>query len=262
VEQIMSEKSFVLVEVEGPVGLLRLNRPEVYNVLSPSVLAELCDRAEELAASGAVRVLILTGSDKAFAAGADIQAMARASPIDIVEAGTLAYWQRLRRVEIPMIAAVSGYAYGGGCELAMTCDLIVASETACFAQPEIKLGIMPGAGGTQRLARAVGPYRAMEMILTGEPLSAEEGLQAGLVNRVVPVERYLDEARTLAKTIAERPPLAVRMARQAVRHGLETSLREGLEVERRNFTLLFDTDDQKEGMAAFLEKRPPNFTGS
>jgi enoyl-CoA hydratase len=257
----MSEQATVLVEIEGPIGLLRLNRPEVYNALSPVVLAALCDRAEELASGGEVRVLILTGSDKVFAAGADIQVMANASPSDIQRAPTLAYWQRLRRIEIPMIAAVSGYAYGGGCELAMTCDLIVASETARFAQPEIKLGIMPGAGGTQRLARAVGPYRAMEMILTGEPLGAQEALQAGLVNRVVPVERYLDEARQLARVIAERPPVAVRLARQAVRHGLETSLREGLEVERRNFTLLFDTADQKEGMAAFLEKRPPQFSG-
>lgn len=257
----MSEQPAVLVEIEEAVGLLRLNRPQVYNALSPAVLSELCDRAEALASGGEVRVLILTGSDKAFAAGADIQVMANASPSDIQRGGTLAYWQRLRRIEIPMIAAVSGYAYGGGCELAMTCDLIVASETARFAQPEIKLGIMPGAGGTQRLARAVGPYRAMEMILTGEPISAQEALQAGLVNRVVPVERYLDEARQLARVIAERPLVAVRLARQAVRHGLETSLREGLEVERRNFTLLFDTADQKEGMAAFLEKRPPQFSG-
>jgi enoyl-CoA hydratase len=257
----MSEQPAVLVEIDGRVGLLRLNRPQVYNALSPAVLSELCDRAEELASGGEVSVLILTGSDKAFAAGADIQVMANASPGDIQRGGTLATWQRLRRIEIPMIAAVSGYAYGGGCELAMTCDLIVASETARFAQPEIKLGIMPGAGGTQRLARAVGPYRAMEMILTGEPISAREALQAGLINRVVPVERYLDEARQLAQVIAERPPVAVRLARQAVRHGLETSLREGLEVERRNFTLLFDTADQKEGMAAFLEKRPPQFSG-
>ena len=257
----MREEPAVLVEIEDRVALLRLNRPEVYNALSPAVLSELCERAEALASSGEVRVMVLTGSEKAFAAGADIRAMANASPSDIQNGGTQAYWQRLRRIEIPMIAAVSGYAYGGGCELAMTCDLIVASETARFAQPEIKLGIMPGAGGTQRLARAVGPYRAMEMILTGEPISAQAALQAGLVNRVVPVERYLEEAKELARLIAERPPVAVRLARQAVRHGLETSLREGLEVERRNFTLLFDTADQKEGMAAFLEKRPPHFTG-
>ncbi len=257
----MGAEPLVLVEIEGPVGVLQLNRPDVYNALSPGLLSELCDRVEELARGGQVRVLILTGSDKAFAAGADIQAMANASPSDIQAAGTLAYWQRLRRIEIPMIAAVSGYAYGGGCELAMTCDLIVAAETARFAQPEIKLGIMPGAGGTQRLARAIGPYRAMEMILTGEPVSAQEAYRAGLVNRVVPAERCLDEARQLAQMIAARPPVAVRLARQALRHGLETSLREGLEVERRNFTLLFDTADQKEGMAAFLEKRPARFTG-
>lgn len=187
--------------------------------------------------------------------------MADYSPADVLRADTLSYWQRLRRISKPMIAAVSGYAFGGGCELAMTCDLIVASETAQFAQPEIKLGIMPGAGGTQRLVKAIGPYRAMELILTGEQISAKVAYDFGLINRLVPVERCLDEARELARMIASRPLVAVRLAREAVRHGIENTLREGLEVERRNYTLLFDTHDQAEGMSAFLEKRPPEFKG-
>jgi enoyl-CoA hydratase len=174
--------------------------------------------------------------------------------MDIIELDTRSYWERFRRISKPLIAAVNGYAYGGGCELALTCDMIVASETAAFAQPEIKLGIMPGAGGTQRLTRAIGPYRAMELILTGEPLSAREAYASGLVNRLVPAERLLDEARELAQLIASRPPVAVRLAREAVRHGLENTVREGLEVERRNFLLLFDTPEQKQKMAEFLKK--------
>jgi enoyl-CoA hydratase len=208
-----------------------------------------------------VRALIITGSPSVFAAGADIKVMAGYSSLDVIQANTRSYWQRLRGIQKPLIAAVSGYAYGGGCELAMLCDLIIASESARFAQPEIKLGIMPGAGGTQRLARAMGPYRTMEMILTGEPLNAQEAYAFGLVNRVVPVERYLEEARELALVIAQRPPIAVRLAREAVRYGVESTVQAGLEVERRNYIILFDTDDQKEGMAAFLEKRPPHFKG-
>jgi len=169
--------------------------------------------------------------------------------------------QRLWALDKPLIAAVSGVAFGGGCELAMSCDLIVAGETARFGQPEIKLGIMPGAGGTQRLVRALGPYRAMELILTGDPISAAEAHQAGLVNRVVADDKVLDEALALAMLIAERPPVAVRLARQAVRFGMERTLLEGLEIERRNYRMLYDTEDQKEGMAAFLEKREPKFKG-
>jgi enoyl-CoA hydratase len=225
------------------------------------MLSALSEALETLEKVAQVRVIVITGNARAFAAGADIKAMARWSPMDLIQADTLGFWQRIQRIGIPLIAAVSGYAYGGGCELAMLCDLIVASETASFAQPEIKLGIMPGAGGTQRLARAIGPYRAMEMILTGEPINANEAFAAGLANRVVPVERYLEEAKALARTIASRPPIAVRLARQAVRHGLENTAREGMEMERRNYTLLFSTSDQKEGMAAFLEKRQPDFKG-
>ncbi|NLG74478.1 MAG: enoyl-CoA hydratase [Chloroflexi bacterium] len=257
----MPDTEYVIVGREDTVAVLTLNRPEALNALSPAMLAALCDALESLDADEAVRAIIIDGGQRAFAAGADIQAMAQSTPMDIVRTGTLSYWQRIRRVNKPLIAAVSGYAYGGGCELAMLCDLIVASETARFAQPEIKLGIMPGAGGTQRLARAIGFYRAMEMILTGEPISARQAYEAGLVNRVVPPERYLDEALELARLIASRPPVAVRLAREALRYGYESTLRDGLEIERRNFTLLFDTQDQKEGMRAFLEKRSPDFSG-
>jgi len=257
----MPDTEYVIVGREDTVAVLTLNRPEALNALSPAMLAALCDALESLDADEAVRAIIIDGGKRAFAAGADIQAMAQSTPMDIVRTGTLSYWQRIRRVNKPLIAAVSGYAYGGGCELAMLCDLIVASETARFAQPEIKLGIMPGAGGTQRLARAIGFYRAMEMILTGEPISARQAYEAGLVNRVVPPERYLDEALELARLIASRPPVAVRLAREALRYGYESTLRDGLEIERRNFTLLFDTQDQKEGMRAFLEKRSPDFSG-
>jgi len=257
----MNPTQLTLLERDGPLALVTLNRPEALNALSPEMLAALCDQLEALDADPQVRVIILAGDRRAFAAGSDIKSMARATSQDILRMDTIRYWQRLRQVSKPLIAAVSGYAFGGGCELALTCDLIVAAESAQFAQPEIKLGIMPGAGGTQRLAKAIGPYRAMEMVLTGEPLSARQAFDLGLVNRLVPDERLLEEARELGWLIASRPPLAVRLARQALRHGVETTLNEGLEVERRNFVQLFDTFDQKEGMAAFLEKRPPEFKG-
>ena len=257
----MNENALVLVEYDGPVAITILNRPEVLNALSPDMLEVLCETLESLSQTAQVRVIVLTGNERAFAAGADIKAIAQSTPMDILRKNTRSYWKRIQRIDKPLIAAVSGYAFGGGCELAMLCDLIVASETARFAQPEIKLGIMPGAGGTQRLARAIGPYRAMEMILTGEPINAQEAHSYGLVNRVVPVERYLDEAMELAHLIAARPEIAVRLAREAVRYGVEAALRDGLEVERRNYILLFDTNDQKEGMAAFLEKRQPEFKG-
>ncbi len=253
---------FVLLEKDGPhVAIIQLNRPKVLNALSPELLNALCETLETLNDAPDIRVIILTGSARVFAAGADLQVMANATPTDILRRNTLQYWQRIQAVEKPLIAAVSGFAFGGGCELAMACDLIVASETATFGQPEIKVGIMPGAGGTQRLTKAVGPYRAMEMILTGEPITAREGFAYGLVNRVVPVERYLEAAKELAHLIAARPPIAIRHAREAVKYGVETTLRDGMMVERRNFVLLFDTKDQKEGMAAFLQKREPVFKG-
>lgn len=257
----MTDTELVLTQRDGPVGIVELNRPEVLNALSPEMLAALCSALEALSNDPDIRAIVITGGPKVFAAGADIKAMANASPMDIIAMNTRGYWESIWRINKPMVASVSGYAYGGGCELAMSCDLIVAAETARFAQPEIKLGIMPGAGGTQRLARALGYYRAMELVLLGEPITGEEAFRYGLANRVVPTERCLDEALALAKAIAERPPVAVRMAREALRIGAETTLRDGLEVERRNYLLLYDTADQKEGMAAFLEKRLPNFLG-
>ena len=257
----MDDSQIVLVKRDVPLAVVTLNRPEALNALSPALLSALCDALEALNADAEIRAILITGSARAFAAGADILAMVDQTPADVLRADTLAYWKRLRSIDKPLIAAVAGYAFGGGCELALQCDLIVAAETASFAQPEIKLGIMPGAGGTQRLAKAIGPYRAMELILTGEPLTAREAYDLGLVNRLVPPERLLDEARQLAMQVAAQPPIAVRLARQALRHGVEHTLHEGLEVERRNFTLLFGTHDQAEGMAAFLEKRPPHFTG-
>jgi len=257
----MPEEGFVIVEREGSVGVVRLNRPEALNALSPQMLAALCETLEALEGEAGIGAIVISGDRRAFAAGADVRAMAQASPMEIATMNTRAYWQRIWRINKPLIAAVSGYAYGGGCELAMSCDLIVAAENARFSQPEIKLGIMPGAGGTQRLARAVGPYRAMEMVLLGEAISGEEAYRYGLANRVVPPERCLDEAVELGRRIAERPAVAVRLAREALRYGIETTLRDGMEVERRNYLLLYDTDDQKEGMAAFLEKRSPEFEG-
>ncbi len=257
----MSEESPVQAMKEGQLGIVTLNRPGVLNALSPEMLAAICAALEARSADPDVRVLILTGGERVFAAGADIRVLAESSTADVIRMNTLAYWKRMRQIDKPIIAAVSGYAYGGGCELALLCDLIVASETARFAQPEIKLGIMPGAGGTQRLAKALGPYRAMEMVLTGRVMTGAEAFRLGLVNRLVPVERLLDEAKELGRMIAEGPQVAVRLAREAIRYGVDRTLLEGLEIERRNFTLLFDTHDQAEGMRAFLEKRPPAFRG-
>ncbi|HJS28479.1 MAG TPA: enoyl-CoA hydratase-related protein [Anaerolineales bacterium] len=257
----MSENAFVQTKRIDNIAIVRLNRPDVLNALSPEVLADLCEALEVLDSAPEVRVIVLTGGERAFAAGADITVLVDASSADVVGRNTRRFWTRIRQIQKVIIAAVSGFAYGGGCELAMLCDLIVASESARFAQPEIKVGIIPGAGGTQRLLRAVGQYRAMEMVLTGEAISAQEAYAAGLVNRVVPPERYLEEALSLARLIASRPPLAVKAAKQAMRHGLETTLLEGLEVERQNYVQLFDTKDQEEGMRAFLEKRPPEFIG-
>jgi enoyl-CoA hydratase len=254
-------EDLVLIDREGAVGLVRLNRPDKLNALSPDMLSALADALDDLDADEDIRVIVITGNERAFAAGADIEAMSNFSSEDVLRVNTRQYWLRMWRVGKPLIAAVSGFAFGGGCELALQCDLIVASETAKFAQPEIKLGVMPGAGGTQRLAKAIGPYRAMEMERTGEPITAQQAFEANLVNRVVPVERYLDEAMELARLIAARPPIAVRRAREAFKQGLWGTMQEGMDLERENFVSLFDTEDQKEGMAAFLEKRPPQFRG-
>jgi enoyl-CoA hydratase len=252
---------FILTERNGAAALLTLNRPEKLNALSPALLVELADRLEELNKDEEIRVSILTGGPKVFAAGADIDSMAKAGAIDIYVRNTRALWHRIWSLDKPLIAAVNGVAFGGGCELAMSCDLIVAGESARFGQPEIKLGIMPGAGGTQRLTSAMGPYKAMELVLTGEPITSQQAMEFGLVNRVVADDKVLEEALALANLIAERPPVAVRLARQAVRFGAERTLLEGLELERCNYRMLYDTDDQKEGMAAFLQKRKPTFKG-
>ncbi len=257
----MPENNLIVHERFEAVSLLRLNHPETLNALSPAMLSALCDQLEVLDQDSTTRAIILAGSERAFAAGADIPTMAGASALDMIQMNTRSYWLRMRAINKPMLAAVRGFAYGGGCELALQCDLIIAAEDARFAQPEIKLGIMPGAGGTQRLARALGPYRAMEMILTGEPITGLEAYTYGLINRAVPAERVEGEALELARLIASRPPVAVRLAREALRLGFESTLRDGLEIERRNFLLLFDTQDQAEGMQAFLEKRPPVFKG-
>jgi enoyl-CoA hydratase len=208
-----------------------------------------------------VRVLVLTGGPRVFAAGADIKSMADASPIEMAASATFVRWNQIAACRKPIIAAVSGYALGGGCELAMLCDIIIASDTAQFGQPEVNIGVIPGAGGTARLTRALGPYRAMELILTGTFLSAHDALQYGLVNRICPAEAVVAEAQRLAAVIASKAPVAIQLAKEAIRAAAETSVRDALAIEQRNFYLLFATEDQKEGMRAFVEKRPPVFTG-
>jgi enoyl-CoA hydratase len=257
----MSEYTTILVEVRGKVGLIRLNRPKALNALNKTLMTELVRALQAFDANPAIGAMVITGSERAFAAGADIKEMAEATPVDMLNREYIELFDQVRAIRKPIIAAVSGYALGGGFELAMTCDMIVASETAKFGQPEINLGIIPGAGGTQRLTRTVGKYLAMEMVLNNRTLSAEEAARFGLVNRVVPPERYLDEALELAQQIAERAPVAVRLAKEAINQALETSLTEGLAYERRVFYLLFSTEDQKEGMQAFIEKRRPAWKG-
>jgi enoyl-CoA hydratase len=247
--------------VEG-VALVWLDRPEVLNALDYRTLGELVEALEGLDTDESVRCIVITGAgDRAFAAGADIKEMADASPVSLSKANNFARWERLRRIRTPLIAAVRGFALGGGCELAMACDMAVAADDAVFGQPEIKIGIMPGAGGTQRMTRALGKARAMELILTGRNLAAQEAYERGLITRVVAREETLPAALALAAEVASMPPLGVRAAKEAVNRAFELSLEAGLEFERRNFFLLFDSEDQKEGMAAFIEKRKPTWKG-
>ncbi|MGX5819851.1 enoyl-CoA hydratase-related protein [Chitinophaga lutea] len=248
-------------QAQTHVAHIQLNRPKELNALSLQLLQELRDALTALDGDDSVRAIVLSGNDKAFAAGADIKQMAGRTAIDMYNIDQFATWDAIKKIKKPVIAAVSGFALGGGCELAMLCDMIVASETARFGQPEIKIGVMPGAGGTQRLTRAVGKALAMEMVLTGRFITAEEALKAGLVNRVTPLELYLSEAFRLAAAVAEMSPLAVKMAKESVLKAFDSTLEEGLHFERKNFYLLFASDDQKEGMQAFLEKRPPVFSG-
>jgi len=251
---------FVLTEVRGPVGIVTINRPQVRNALNHQTIAELVDALDAFDRDDQVRCMILTGDDRAFAAGADISQMVEARAVDVLDDDNFARWARFRAIHKPVIAAVSGYALGGGCELALMCDLVVASESAQFGQPEVKIGIIPGAGGTQRWARSAGKVRAMEAVLTGEPVGAIDAERIGLVNRVVPAGAQLDETLRLANLIAARPPLAVRLGKEAVNQAMEVPLSAGLEFERKLFYLLF-ADDKREGMRAFLEKRPGRFTG-
>jgi enoyl-CoA hydratase len=251
----------ILTELDEPLAIVTLNRPKVLNALNHDLIRELADALEAFDQDPRVRCMILTGSERAFAAGADITQMVDAGAVDVLIQGQFGRWARLRNLSKPLIAAVSGYAFGGGCELALICDLIVASETAQFGQPEIKIGIIPGAGGTQRLTRTLGKARAMEMVLTGNPITAQQALAGGLVNRVAPVATYLDEAKALGREIAARAPVAVRLGKEAVNQALETSLETGLAYERKLFYLLFASEDKREGMRAFLDKRRPAFTG-
>jgi enoyl-CoA hydratase/carnithine racemase len=251
----------VETSLDGHVALLRLNRPEARNALSPEMMVELASELERLDPDPEVRCVVIAGSDDVFAAGADIKAMSERSFAEALRHPAASFWRRLAAVKTPMVAAVSGWALGGGCELALACDMIVASETATFGQPEITLGIIPGGGGTQRLARVLGKQRTMEYVLTGRRFDAKMALELGLVNRIAKKGRWLEEAMELARAVAEKPPIATRLAKQAVLAAEETALSAGLENERRLYELAMATEDRVEGMRAFLEKREPRFEG-
>jgi enoyl-CoA hydratase len=251
----------LLVSRRARVGLVQLNRPQALNALNSELMDELVRALQGFDADEGIGCIVVTGNEKAFAAGADIKQMANAGLVEMMRSPFIGYWDAVQKIGKPIVAAVSGYCLGGGCELAMACDLIVAAENAQFGQPEINLGIIPGAGGTQRLTRAVGKSVAMDMILTGRRISAQEALQFGLVARVFPTASYLEESIALAAEIADKAPLAVRMAKEAINRAFESTLAEGVLFERRAFNLLFATEDQKEGMAAFIEKRKPSWKG-
>lgn len=254
----MSHPTYESITIETPapgVGLVRFNRPQALNALNAQMTGEAFTALEIFDRDPSIGCMILTGSDRAFAAGADIKEMSGKTSVDMFAGVDVTDWSRLTRITKPVIAAVSGFVFGGGCEIAMICDMIIASETAQFGQPEINLGVIPGAGGTQRLTRAVGKALAMEIILTDRRLTAEEALRYGLVNRVAPVELYLAEAIELAQKVASKSQVAIRMAKEAINKSQELPLAEGLIFEKRNFFLLFGTEDRTEGMNAFVEKR-------
>jgi enoyl-CoA hydratase len=251
----------VLVEREEPVAIALLNRPDQLNALSGELMDQLVAALQELDEDEAIRCIVLGGSERVFAAGADIAELAEGTPIALYQNRRIDRWDAIRALRTPLLAAVSGYCLGGGCELAMACDLIVASETARFGQPEINLGVLPGAGGTQRLTRAVGKALAMDMILTGRMITAEEARAAGLVARVVVREAWLDEAKRAAREIAAKSPVSVRLAKESIDNAFEAPLSVGLELERRAFYLARASDDASEGLTAFLEKRRPKFEG-
>jgi len=251
----------ILVDVEAPIATITLNRPKVLNALSPALIGELTGALTELDGDESIRAAVLTGGPRVFAAGADISDMAGQGPVDQLLRDQTGRWAPLAGFKKPLIAAVNGYALGGGCEIALMCDLIIAGETARFGQPEINLGIIPGAGGTQRWPRTTGKYVAMEAMLTGAAITAERAYELGLVNKVVPAEMTVEVAKRVARELAQKPPLAVRMAKEAVLKAFETPLSEGLASERKSFYFLFASEDQKEGMRAFLEKRKGVFKG-
>jgi enoyl-CoA hydratase len=258
----MSEKEFVVIKIIGKVGLVKLNRPESYNALNLQLLSELMESLKELDERDDIGAIVITGDEKSFAAGADISSMAKATKDEIRKSKFIPTFSLIREIKKPIIAAVSGYCLGGGLELALSCDMIISSTKSKFGQPEINLGIIPGAGGTQRLTRAVGKVIAMEMILNNRTLKAEEALSMGLINAVYPVEDYLEKVLSLAQEIASRAPLAIQAAKRAINQVDELALTDGLNEERDLFFNLFSTQDQKEGMSAFLEKRNPYWTGS
>ena len=253
--------SNLLVEREPPIATVLLNRPKQLNALSDELMDELVATLRELDGDDEIRCVVLGGSERAFAAGADIETLSKTSPFEAATSDRLARWDAIRTIGKPIVAAVSGFCLGGGNELAMLCDVIVASETAQFGQPEINLGLIPGAGGTQRLTRAAGKAVAMDVILSGRFLSAAEGKEAGLVSRVVAAEAWLDEAKRVAQAIAEKSPVALRLAKLAVNRAYEGSLQLGVEYERQAFAIVLDSEDAQEGMAAFIEKRKPDFKG-
>lgn len=251
----------ILTEVHGRVGLVRFNRPKALNALNLALMQETATALEAFDADPGIGAMAITGNDKAFAAGADIKEMSNASAVDMLTGDYIGPWDKIGKMHKPVLAIVSGFALGGGCEVAMMCDMILASESAILGQPEINLGVIPGAGGTQRLVRAVGKALAMEMILNDRRLSAEEAYQFGLVNRVFPKDTYLEDALKLANEIASRAPIALRLAKESINKAYEMTLAEGLGFERRNFYYLFSTEDQKEGMDAFINKRSAEWKG-
>jgi enoyl-CoA hydratase/carnithine racemase len=253
--------ALILAERDGAVGIARLNRPDARNALSPELLLELSETCTAWDADAAVRCIVIAGGDEYFAAGADIKGMRDREFQDAMTMPSASFWPRMAAVRTPLIAAVSGYALGGGCELALLCDLIVASETAEFGQPEIMLGIIPGGGGTQRLARVLGKQRTMEMVLTGRRIDAQEAFRFGLVNQVTKKKEWMDKAIELAQVVARRPPIAARLAKEAVLAADDMGVSAGLEHERRLFEIAMATEDRVEGMTAFIEKRRPDFKG-
>ncbi len=252
----------ILLSNENDIAICQINRPDVLNALNMQTMSEIVNALEISDKDENIHAIILTGNKKSFAAGADIKEMSNASSVEMLIRDQFAKWDKIRKIKKPLIAAVSGFVLGGGMELMMCCDIVIASETAKFGQPEINIGVMPGAGGTQRLTRAVGKIKAMELVLTGKIISANEALQLGLVNKIIPIEYYFEEAKEIAKEIASKPQIAVQLAKESILKSFDTTIENGLEFERKNFYLLFSTEDQKEGMNAFIEKRKPNWKGN